>query len=99
MLFLNHNNKVLGLYTVGIGGRSGVMVDTKLVFAAALKACASAMMLCHNHPSGSLKPSSEDIRMTGKMVQLGDLLDLPVLDHLIITPEKRYFSFSDEGMI
>ncbi|WGQ10727.1 JAB domain-containing protein [Pedobacter gandavensis] len=56
-------------------------------------------MLFHSHPSGNRKPITENIRITGRLVEVGNLLDLPVLDHLIIIPDQSYFSFADEGLI
>jgi DNA repair protein RadC len=88
VLLLNRANKVLGIYEVSTGGVSGTVADPKLVFAAAIKANASAMILAHNHPSGQVKPSQADINLTKKMV----------LDHIIVTSEKSY-SFADEGLL
>src|SRR5690606_18084240 len=80
VLLLNRANRVLGLYEVSTGGVAGTVADPKLIFAAALKACASGIILCHNHPSGNLKPSAADLQLTKKMKQGGELLDIPVLD-------------------
>jgi len=96
ILLLNRANKVLGVVEISTGGVAGTVVDPKLVFAAALKAVASSMILAHNHPSGNLKPSTQDERLTKRLVEAGKLLDLPVLDHLILTSEG-YYSFADEG--
>ena len=96
ILLLNRANKVLGVVEISTGGVAGTVVDPKLVFAAALKAVASSMILAHNHPSGNLKPSTQDERLTKRLVEVGKLLDLPVLDHLILTSEG-YYSFADEG--
>ncbi|WP_322545137.1 JAB domain-containing protein [Elizabethkingia miricola] len=98
ILLLNTANKVLGIYTVSTGGIAATIVDPKLIFSAALKANASAMILCHNHPSGNLKPSTQDIQVTEKITNGGKLLDIKVLDHLIITSEG-YFSFQEEGLL
>jgi DNA repair protein RadC len=98
VLLLNRANKVLGIYEVSTGGVSGTVADPKLVFAAAIKANASAMILAHNHPSGQVKPSQADINLTKKMVGGGKLLEIPVLDHIIVTSEKSY-SFADEGLL
>ena len=96
VMLLNRANRVLGICTVSTGGTSGTVVDSKLVFAAALKGNASSIILSHNHPSGNLSPSEQDRRLTQRMVEIGRALDLPVLDHLIVTPEG-YYSFADEG--
>lgn len=98
VLLLNRANRVLGLYELSTGGVAGTVADPKLVFVAALKACASAIILCHNHPSGNLQPSAADIQLTKKIKEGGNLLDIAVLDHLILTSEG-YYSFADEGLL
>ena len=98
VLLLNRANKVLGIYEVSTGGVSGTVADPKLVFAAAIKANASAMILAHNHPSGQVKPSQADIDLTKKLVGGGKLLEIPVLDHIIVTSEG-YHSLADEGLL
>lgn len=99
VLFLNRAHRVLGICTISSGGVAGTIADPKLIFAAALKANASAVMLCHNHPSGNLQPSQADIALTRKCKGVGELLDLQLLDHIIISPEEGYYSFADEGML
>jgi DNA repair protein RadC len=76
----------------------GTVADPKVIFKEALDRRASAIVLCHNHPSGQLRPSEEDIRLTRKLVEGGRLLDISVYDHLIIT-DSGYFSFADNGML
>jgi len=98
VLLLNRANKVLGILELSTGGVAGTVADPKLIFVAALKACASAIILCHNHPSGNLKPSAADLQLTKKVKQGGELLDIAVLDHIILTSEG-YYSFADEGLI
>lgn len=98
ILLLNRANKVLGIYEVSKGGMAGTIADPKLIFSTALKACATSIILSHNHPSGNLKPSQADITLTQKIKHGGDLLDIAVLDHVIISSEG-YYSFADEGMI
>ena len=98
MLLLNRANRVIGWYRVSEGGFTGTVVDVKIIFSIALKCHACGIMLAHNHPSGNITPSSQDISLTKKVVSGGKLLDVSVLDHLILTSEK-YFSFADEGMI
>lgn len=97
-MFLNRANRVLGIYEMSTGGTTGTIADAKLIFAAALKANANKLAISHNHPSGNLKPSNEDIALTRKLANAGKFLDMPVLDHLIITKDG-YFSFCDEGLI
>jgi len=80
------------------GGITGTLVDSRLIFKQALELSATGLILCHNHPSGTLKPSASDISLTNKIKKGGDVLDIKVLDHLIIT-EKEYYSFADEGIL
>jgi DNA repair protein RadC len=98
LLLLNRANRVLGIYEVSSGGMAGTVVDPKLIFGIALKAGASYLVLSHNHPSGNLKPSTEDIAITKKLEAAGKLLDLLVIDHIIIT-KSGYLSFQDEGLM
>ena len=96
ILLLNNANRVLGLYHVSSGGIDATPVDAKVLFTAALKANASALILVHNHPSRNLKASEADIILTKKLLQGARLLDIRILDHLIITPDG-YYSFKDMG--
>ena len=98
VMLLNRVNRVLGVYETSTGGVAGTVADPKLIFVAALKACASSIVLCHNHPSGNLKPSAADLQLTKKIKQGGELLDIAVLDHIIITSES-YYSLADEGLL
>lgn len=100
ILLLNRVNKVLGVFTVSKGGISGTIVDSKIIFATALKAAACSIILCHNHPSGNLKPSQQDNIITKKLVDGGRLLDIQVLDHLIISDDfNEFWSFADKNMM
>lgn len=96
VLLMNRANETLGVYTVSIGGVSGTVADSKLIFQSAIKCNASSIILCHNHPSGNLKPSDTDITLTKKIREGGKLLDIDVLDHLILT-KTSYHSFADNG--
>lgn len=98
IMLLNRNNKVLGIADISVGGLNGTVADPKIIFSIALKANASYVVLAHNHPSGNLRTSEADIRLTKKLVQVGLLLELPVYDHLIITNDG-YYSFADDGMM
>ena len=98
VLFLDRRNAVIKKSNISKGGVSGTVADAKIIFKEAMQLLASAVILCHNHPSGNLKPSDADIQLTKKMKEIGYLVDVPVLDHLIIT-DKSYFSFGDEGLI
>lgn len=101
VIFMNRANRVIGWRVVSTGGVSGVLVDPKTVFQAALKANTSAIILVHNHPSGNLKPSMKDIEITKKLVSGGKLLEFAVHDHIILgaVDEDGYYSFADEGML
>lgn len=96
VLLLNRANIVLGIYPLSKGGVAGTVVDVKLIFGVALKCNASGMILCHNHPSGNLKPSKQDIEITKKIKQCSELFEISLLDHLIIS-NFGYYSFSEEG--
>jgi DNA repair protein RadC len=98
VLMLNRGNQVLKRVQVSLGGVSGTIVDAKIIFKKALEIPASAIILCHNHPSGNLRPSGADIEITKKVKEGGALIDINVLDHLIVS-ERGYFSFADEGML
>jgi DNA repair protein RadC len=98
ILLLNRANKVLAISTLSQGGTAGTVVDPKLLFTTALKMKASSLILAHNHPSGELKPSEQDIKVTRNLIECGKILDLIVLDHLIVSP-NGYYSFGDEGLI
>jgi len=98
VIYLNRNNEILKQENISKGGVSGTVADSKIIFKRAIEMLASAIILSHNHPSGSLKPSKADIQLTKKLKEAGSMLDIPVLDHLIIG-EKAYFSFADESLI
>lgn len=97
-IFLNRGNRVLGMYHLSTGGITGTVADPRLLFTAALKLNCSSIIICHNHPSGSLRPSSADEELTCKIKNAGSFLDIKVLDHLIISTEG-YYSFADEGIL
>lgn len=98
ILLLNNSNEILGIQTLSKGSTNGTVVDIKLLFATALKACASSIILAHNHPSGNLNPSEKDIELTKKINQSAKFLDIKLLDHLIVTREE-YTSFADQGLL
>ncbi len=92
VMLLNKANKVLGICQLSTGAISGTVADPKLIFIAALKSNASYIVIAHNHPSGNLKPSKADEQLTLKIKEAGKFLDLPLLDHLIVTTEGYYSS-------
>jgi len=97
VLFLNNSNKILFKTQLSKGGMTGTMVDIRIVFKLAFEQNATAIILTHNHPSGKLQASDADIQITKKIKTAGQQLDIPVLDHIIIT-ENGYYSFVDEGI-
>jgi len=100
VMYLNNASRVLGVYKVSTGGITGTIVDLKLILSVGLKIVASGIMLAHNHPSGSLKPSHQDILVTNKIKDAAKVLDIKLLDHLIVSPEKgSYISLANEGML
>jgi DNA repair protein RadC len=96
ILLMNRSNSVLGILEISKGGISGTVSDVRVIFAAAIKANASGIIAGHNHPSGNLNPSESDTRLTQKLKEAGNLLDIQVLDHLILSTED-YYSFADNG--
>ena len=97
LLLLNRANIVLGWVKLSSGGTTGTVVDPKVIFGIALQTNASGIILSHNHPSGNIQPSTSDINITKRILSSGELLDVHLLDHLIITPDEKYYSFSDNG--
>lgn len=98
ILLLNTAGRVVGISQISTGGKAATVADPKIIFSIALKAQASSIILAHNHPSENLKPSQDDLKLTRRMVEAGKMLDLPVVDHLIVTSEQ-FYSFGDEGLI
>lgn len=98
VLLLNRSNKVLGIYNLARGGLTSCVVDVRLILSVALKCLATGIILVHNHPSGNLKPSKDDLKITEQLKLSCELLNIQLLDHLIIT-KHDYFSFADEGIL
>lgn len=97
-MYLSHANKVLKSHCLSVGGMTSTIVDPRIVFREALEVNATKLLLCHNHPSGSLHPSDADIRITKKIREGSRLLDMEVIDHIIVS-ETGYYSLAEEGMI
>lgn len=97
-LYLNRANRILGAYEVSRGGITGTVADPRLILAVALKSGAVGIIIAHNHPSGNLKPSKSDELLTSKIKDGGQLLDIQLVDHLIVSSEG-YFSFADQGLV
>ena len=98
VVFLNRANFILSAEKISLGGLTGTVVDVRIIFKRALELQATALILSHNHPSGTLKPSQQDIDLTQKAKSARLALDIKVLDHLIIS-DQGYYSFADEGML
>ena len=98
IIYLNNSNKIIQKKQLSKGGITGTLVDVRLVLKNALEVGATGIILVHNHPSGTLKPSEADKQITKKLKKAGVSLDIKVLDHVIVT-EKAYFSFADENIL
>jgi len=98
VLLLNRAHRVLGICTLSTGGLNSTIIDIRLLFAIALKSNASAMIIAHNHPSGETIPSKSDIEVTKRIHEVGKILGIPLLDHLIIS-KQTFYSFKNEGII
>ena len=97
--FLNRANRIIGISVVSKGGLTGTVADPRLIMATALKAAATGIILCHNHPSGNLQASVADVEITKNIESACKFLDIKLLDHLIISPNGDYYSFTDEGIL
>lgn len=97
-VFLNQSNKVIHKTGISCGGIAQAVVDIRVLYKFALEQYATSIIVAHNHPSGNLKPSPEDLKLTKDIKAAGELLKIPLLDHLIIS-QKSYFSFADENLL
>jgi DNA repair protein RadC len=98
VLLLNRSNKIIHVRMVSTGGLHSTVVDTRMIFRIAMEHLASAIVLCHNHPSGNVSPSNSDVQLTTRLRDAGKILEVPVVDHIIIG-DRQYYSFADEGLI
>lgn len=98
ILLLNRSNRVIGKFLISKGGQAGTVADPKIIFKTALENNAANIVLAHNHPSGNIKPSESDDKLTRNMVASGNLLSLYVVDHVIFA-NNRYYSYRDEDLI
>jgi DNA repair protein RadC len=99
LMLLTRSNKVLGIASISKGGISGTVTDVRVILQMAIKANASGIIVCHNHPSGNSQPSESDSKLTHKIKEAGNIMDIQLLDHIIITPDDSFYSFADNGMI
>ena len=97
-IFVNQNNRVLHFCQMSSGGITGSLVDVRTLFKTALEHFATGVFIAHNHPSGNLKPSEEDRRITKQVLEAGKILNVALIDHLILN-QTSYFSFADEGLL
>jgi len=98
VLFLDRKNGIIGYRVIGRGSNCATVVDSRLMFSIALSLSACSIIVSHNHPSGTMKPSGEDLKLTKKIKNAGDFLEIKLLDHLIVS-DQSYYSFLDEGLI
>ncbi|KAF5039268.1 RadC-like JAB domain protein [anaerobic digester metagenome] len=94
ILYFNRANKLIGFYVLSSGGLCGTIADLRIAFSVGLKCLATSMILVHNHPSSNKMPSNSDIALTKKFVKTGEVMDIKILDHIILT-EEDYYSMAD----
>jgi DNA repair protein RadC len=101
VMYMNNAANVIGSRVLSTGGMSGTIIDPRVVLGVGLAIGAVRMVICHVHPSGVLKPSEEDIRITNRVKEGGKIVDIELLDHLILDGNDltRYYSFADEGLL
>ncbi|MCG2459484.1 JAB domain-containing protein [Flavobacteriaceae bacterium F89] len=99
VLLFNQGNRVKGVYQASTGGLTGTLVDLRLLFAVVLKSVSTSIVVAHNHPSGTNRPSDADKKLTHRIQKAAELFDIIVLDHIIILPNGNYFSFSENGIL
>lgn len=99
VLFFNNNLEIIGFKTIGQGGITSTSVDIRIIFSLALKALATGIVIAHNHPSGSLRPSQSDLNLTENIKNASSILNIQLWDHIILSPDGEYYSFADEGVL
>ena len=98
VMLLDRGNKILDSFMVSQGGISGTIIDVRLILKTALEKLSSGIILCHNHPSGTMEASDADLKITKKIIDAAKIMDISVLDHIIIG-QNSYLSLADEGML
>ena len=98
IILMNRANRIIGRIRLSSGGTAGTVTDVKMIMKKSIEKLAQALIVCHNHPSGNTKPSESDTKITIKIKEAANLLDIQLMDHIIIT-DKDYYSFCDEGVI
>lgn len=100
VMYMNNANRIIGVYRMSVGGIVGTVADPRIILGTALKVAATSMIIAHNHPSGQLKPSVADERLTTKIKEGAKFMDINLADHIILSStDGRYYSFADEGLI
>ena len=99
VMYLNRANRVLGVYELSKGGITSTSVDLRLLLSVALKTVSTGIILCHNHPSGNLKPSANDLEITNRIKEACGLMDIKLLDHLIVAADRHYNSLAEENLV
>ncbi len=97
-IYIDHANNILCHQIIGIGAIAGAIADIRIIMSTALKTLSSKIILCHNHPSGNLKPSDADINLTKQIKKAALLFQIEVIDHIILTKES-YYSFADNCIL
>ena len=97
VIFLNNQNFVKGIHRLFVGGIASTIVDIRLIFSIALKSASSSIVISHNHPSGVLKPSQQDLALTKRIREGCQMFEIKLFDHLILSPYGNYYSMADEG--
>lgn len=97
-VYLDTANNILCHQIISMGGINATVVDLRMIMATALKTLSTSIILCHNHPSGTLSPSAADVKLTNRIKQASQLFDIQVVDHIILT-KNSFFSFSNDGML
>lgn len=98
VIYLSRSNKILSKEKISQGGITGTMVDNRLIFKHAIELNAVSLIISHNHPSGNIQPSNSDIQITHEIKKAGNLLNITLMDHLIVT-QTSFFSFADENLL
>ena len=98
-LYLNSANGLIGIHTISIGILNGALVHPREVFKLAYMMGAASVIISHNHPSGNVEPSSEDLSITRQLVEAGKILGIPLHDHIIVTEHAGYTSFAERGLL
>jgi DNA repair protein RadC len=98
VVFLRHSNTPIGVAKISMGGLTSTIADIRIICKYAIESLSTKVILCHNHPSGNLKPSEADKKLTARLVEALKVFDIQVVDHVILS-ERSYFSFADDCLI